>query len=125
MTDQEEFENWFLSNLPESSMPMMDYVLRKGYSEKAWQACAERKNSVIAEYQETLKSYEGIARKAIELAKRNEQQAKEIEALRGFASELELDVRGCDGSSFIDETLLKHKLLDENGNPTKLLTGEK
>lgn len=53
-----------------------------------------------------------------------EQQAAELAALRAFAKDLFIDVMGCDGNSFIDEMLVKHRLIDESGNPTKLLTGE-
>lgn len=52
-------------------------------------------------------------------------QAAEIKALRGFIKDLFTDDIGCDGHPFINDMLIKHKLIDKDGNPTDLLTGER
>jgi hypothetical protein len=51
-----------------------------------------------------------------------ETQAKELEALRGFAEQLE----GYDWSrKDMTDVYKLYGLIDESGNPTKLLTGDK
>lgn len=82
MTDQEEFEEWFLG------FSDGDFASSK----ESWMTCAEQKNKVI------------------------EQQDKELEALRGFAK----DTLKYDSWHRVGKY---HRLLDESGNPTKLLTG--
>lgn len=67
---------------------------------QAWQASAERKDKII------------------------EQQAKELKNLRGFANIIlsrSVDI----SSANILSCGIDHNLIDENGNPTKLLSGEK
>ena len=76
------------------------YVDIEGAYVAAWFKCAELKGRVI------------------------EQQAKELEALRAFAKDLFIDEIGCDGHPFINEMLVKHRLIDESGNLTNLLTGK-
>ena len=97
MTDQEEFEKWLLE--------FRRSKRAKGFSFcdptviDTWQACAERKNAII------------------------EQQAKELEALRGFCSWIAKNQ-----FHLIYQRIIiakKYGIIDENENPTKLLTGEK
>jgi hypothetical protein len=55
-----------------------------------------------------------------------EQQDKELEALRKAIAEIRQtasELMFFDGSD-LGELLVKHGLIDESGNPTKLLTGE-
>lgn len=116
MTDQEEFEKWFLSSFPETTMSMMEYELRKGYSEKAWQACAEQKNKII-----TAKSCENkrLQELIAALDYENKRQAKEIAAFRKALTEI------VDGGYFEVYMMYGWGITDKYGNPTKLLTGEK
>lgn len=65
-----------------------------------WQACAELKDKII------------------------EQQAAEIAALRGFVQSLcEIETYDETFNKASVESAKKWSLLDENGNPTALLTG--
>jgi len=106
-----EFEKWLASppyDLPESGFEKHDeYGMWPGQYRKydvqiaseAWRECAAQKQGII------------------------DKQADELAALREFANELLTDDIGCDGHPFINEMLIKHNLIDENGNPTPLLTG--
>ena len=55
------------------------------------------------------------------LQARLEQQAKELVALRGFAKNI---VEHCGHTRWIEQQANKFKLIDKDGNPTKLLTGD-
>lgn len=135
MTGQEEFEKWA------KSQNINQYNI-KVYARKSWQACAEQKNAIIAEYEVTLKTYEGLVKRSIELAKNNEQQAKEIERLRNVLSEyanvynwhgdhqgirrLWLEPGSSTPEAYNGFEMARAAILsDKNGNQTKLLTGEK
>jgi len=59
-----------------------------------------------------------------------DEQAKELEDLRGFASSLVKKYKtvkdnGCDKPLTVLVIAKEFKLIDENGNPTTLLTGDK
>lgn len=60
----------------------------------------------------------------IHLATINAEQAEELKALRGFANLLLFEGDDCD-QDMIDYFAVDIGLIDEDGNPTKLLTGEK
>lgn len=100
MTDQEEFEKWAVNkNIDWESM----FIKRDiSFFNHGWQACAERKNAVI------------------------EQQAKEIAVFRKALLEIR---EVANEFVFFDESdleglLLSNNLIDEDGNPTSLLTGK-
>jgi len=54
-----------------------------------------------------------------------DEQAKELEALRGFANGVLLTKRFSIDYDWIESRAKMHRLIDENGNPTPLLTGDK
>lgn len=103
MSEIEEFEKWFTNNLSfcvNSNTPQLDAMV-KAYFKKLWDF-----------QQEIIK-----------------QQAAELSALRGFAQSVEsIDFTRFNDSAFaqnfVRKTMKLHKLIDETGKPTKLLTGE-
>ena len=84
---------------------------------------------VMAMTAENLHSKADIAKQLAWRDKKLDAQAAELSALRGFAQSVEsIDFTRFNDSAFaqnfVRKTMKLHKLIDENGNPTKLLTGE-
>lgn len=147
MTDQ-EFEKWAVNkNVDWESMFIKSDI---SFFNHGWQACAERKNVAIEQLEFNIDEYKRLTREIDsfisddpakqaslcdlvepikQLKDKCEQKAKELEALRGFAEFV------CSKSSegillgyALNWVLLcaeTNGLIDKNGNPTKLLTGEK
>jgi hypothetical protein len=91
VNDQEEFEAYCENTYGYRSAFL---CMLTGFElKKSWQACAEQKNAII------------------------EQQAKELQALRGFAKTV-IEGGFQNGNAFV------FGLIDEESNQTKLLTGE-
>lgn len=125
MTEQEEFE------IVAKHMGLHAPELREicGYF---WQACADRYEEKITEIMVQsknqaedwiahLKELQAMVERLETTAK---QQAEEIEALRGFSKKLQENLKNGD-HLYVYDTLTEFHLIDENGKPTILLTGDR
>lgn len=143
MTDQ-EFEKWAVNkNVDLESM----FIKRDiSFFNHGWQACAERKNVAIEQLEFNIDEYKRLTREIDsfisddpakqaslcdlvepikQLKDKCEQKAKEIEALRGFSNMTIMTGQYGVSHEWLIQVAKANKLIDENGNPTKLLTGEK
>lgn len=101
MSEQEEFIRYLKKF--ETEQRMRGITQSYPTHDEVWQACAEGKGKVI------------------------EQQAADIEALRGFANEV-IDYNNLylsNKNGFVDRYSKCYSLIDENGKKTILLTGVK
>jgi hypothetical protein len=101
MSEQDEFEKW----LDDFKLKQEQRGFHNVYPSRSevWKACAEGKDKII------------------------EQQAADLAALREFANEV-IDYNNLylsNKNGFVDRYSKCYSLIDENGNPTSLLTGVK
>jgi len=123
----EEYEKWNKSPYGRSNYAAYDQENIK----LGWMACEEAMQAKLdAKDKEIAKLFERQAISILDKESIIEQQAKELETLRGALETInKLEFKRFSDGRYADSTIKQiyrvFRLIDENGNPTPLLTGDK